>query len=122
MIKKYDEFISEALTPNTSNVETWASIIDDILPGGDIDVTFPENFELEYYIYRDGEHILRRFVCTELHVYYWDEYDHNNIDYYFYEPKETHQSRSHEWTCKMGDLTKDSKKKVLDYLAKTPVN
>ena len=126
MIKKFDDFISESAKINENKIETLKDRVDNIYPGDNIVISFPENFELEYYIHDfiTGKNDVRKFICTELNVYHWDENDHYGVDYYFYEPEESYKSYRkggiYNWTCKIYDLTKESKAKVEEYLQNTP--
>jgi hypothetical protein len=119
MIKTYDDFISEAFKTSESNGKTWQDAIDRIRPGDNIVITFPEGFELERYDFEEGKKVLKKFDCTKLNVYHWDEDDHWCVDFYFYEPKETFKGSIYNWTCKMHDLSDGSKEKVKEYLKNT---
>lgn len=132
MIKTFEQYIAERLrrsngwfTRTNREEKTWADIIDDIYPGDTITVPFPEGFELECYQYKNGEQETRKFICTKLDVYQWDDDDRNDVCYYFYEPEESYKAYwgSNRWyshTCKDHDLTKESKEKVIDYIENTP--
>lgn len=129
MIKTFEQYISERLghpgrwMRSKSDVKMWIDVIDDIYPGESITVNFPEDFELECRVYNNGKEGYRKFICTKLNVYYWDDDDHRIVDYYFYESEESYKSFRGGWyrhTCKDGDLTKESREKVEDYLENTP--
>lgn len=128
MIKTFEQYISERLgrpgrwMRSNNDVKMWIDVIDDIDPGQTITVYFPEDFELECREY-NGKEDYRKFICTKLEAYYWDDDDHRTVDYYFYESEESYKSFRGGWyghTCKIYDLTKESREKVEDYLENTP--
>lgn len=78
-------------------------------PDDSFDFDMPENFEIEVEVrdfFTDTVTIEKR-IMTKLNVYYWDEDDHRTCDFYIY------NSGRRE---KLYDLTKESMKKIYDYL------
>lgn len=87
------------------------SSIFDFNPGDYCEIKFPENFILEYKVDILNEESLASFICTRMSVYRYDEEDRDDINFYFYgtNPKA-------QWVTKSYYLTKESYKKVCDYL------
>lgn len=87
-------------------MKTYYDVIDNMGPGDNLDVIFPEGFVLEYE--RRGD--VQSFVCVRMNAWYWDDDDHCCLDKYFYE------EGKHSWICKDYYLTKESMQKVDEYL------
>lgn len=80
-----------------------------VKPDDSFGFNMPENFEIEVAIYNFFEDTttIEKRTMTKLDVYYWDEDDHRCCDFYIY------NSGRRE---KLYDLTKESMKKIYDYL------
>lgn len=109
-IKTYEQFVNESRGYDIDVEKTYQEIISNMRPGDALTVYFPEDFELEYEK-GHGQWAKRgKFICNMLKLWYWDESDHQTLDYYFHTPDK------HHWVCKIYDLTEESYGKVKDYL------
>ena len=108
IIKSFDQFINESRQDDADR--TYQSIISDMYPGDSLTIYLPEDFVLEYER-GHGEFLKKnKFECNMIKLWYWDDDDHQCLDYYFHTPGER------RWICKLHDLTPDSFKMVKDYL------
>jgi hypothetical protein len=108
IIKSYEQFVNEAHLNKADR--TYQSIIYDMYLGDALTIYLPEDFVLEYER-GFGEFLKKdKFECNMIKLWYWDEDDHQGLDYYFHTPGEN------QWVCKLGDLTPESYKKLKDYL------
>jgi hypothetical protein len=109
-IRTFEQFINE--NRYSYGNKTYDEIIYNMRPGEGLKVYLPENFILEYEMGYGENRRKEKFECNRIELWYWDEDDHECLDYYFHTPGE------HNWVCKLYYLTKDSYGKVMDYLRK----
>jgi hypothetical protein len=79
-------------------------------PGDYCEITFPENFILEYKVDILNKENIASFVCTRMIVYRYDEEDRDDTNFYFY------GNQKSNWVTKSYYLTKESYSKVCDFL------
>lgn len=89
------------------------SSIFDLYPGESCEITFPENFVIEYKTDILNKESLASFICTRMTVYKYDEEDRNDINFYFYG-----KTPKANWVTKSYYLSESSYKKVCDFLVK----